>query len=173
MTDKSINIEQVKALNLSASTKIKLIHSSIFINTRKNIGQLSRKSFTGGRYYLVYLCTLVKLNLRRLSPKTRLTQVNLEYPYFVCGKEVLDDHAGIHCDDYHCGYHTSCIHTVNNTYNILSKSNISWICAKSWSLNTTHSNIHDNPINGQQSYYSALSDDQIDPPDSPVYINSS
>ena len=94
MINKSINIEQVKALNLSASTKIKLIHSSIFINTRKNIGQLSRKSFTGGRYYLVYLCTLVKLNLRRLSPKTRLTQVNLEYPCFVCGKEVLDDHAG-------------------------------------------------------------------------------
>jgi hypothetical protein len=35
MIDKSINIEQVKALNLSASTKIKLIHSSIFINPRK------------------------------------------------------------------------------------------------------------------------------------------
>jgi hypothetical protein len=50
-----------------------------------------------------------------------------DYPCFVCGKEVLDDHAGIHCDDYHCGYHTSCINTVNNTYNILSKSNISFI----------------------------------------------
>jgi hypothetical protein len=56
---------------------------------------------------------------------------------------------------------------VNNTYNILSKSNISWICAKCCSLDTTHSNIHDNPINGQQPYYSALFDDQIDPPDSP------
>ena len=81
--------------------------------------------------------------------------VNLDYHCFVCGKEVLDDHAGIHCDDYQCGYHTSCINTVNNTYyntvnntyNILSKSNISWICAKCCSQNTTHSNIHDNPIN--------------------------
>jgi len=106
MIDKSINIEQVKALNLSASTKIKLIHSIIFINTRKNIGQLSRKSFTGGRYYLVYLCTLVILNSADCHPK-RDPQVNLEYPCFVCGKEVLDDHAGIHCDVYHCGYHTS------------------------------------------------------------------
>ena len=108
MIDKSINI----------STQIKLIHSSIFINTRKNIGQLSRKSFTGGRYYLVYLCTLAILNSADCHPK-RDSQVNLEYP---CGKEVLDDHAGIHC-----GYYRSCINTVNNTYNILSKSNISWI----------------------------------------------
>jgi hypothetical protein len=42
-----------------------------------------------------------------------------------------------------------------------------WTCAKYCSLNTTHSNMHDNPINGQQFYCSALSDDQIDPPDSP------
>jgi hypothetical protein len=99
-------------------------------------------------------------------------QVNLDYPCFVCGTEVLDDHAGIHCDDYHCWYHTSCINTVNNTYNILSISNISWTCAKCCSLNTTHSNIHDNPINGQQSYYSTLSDDQIDPPDSPLCVST-
>ena len=31
--------------------------------------------------------------------------VNLDYPCFVCGTEVLDDHAGIHCDDYHCVPH--------------------------------------------------------------------
>jgi hypothetical protein len=37
----------------------------------------------------------------------------------------------------------------------------------------THSNIHDNPINGQQSCYSALSDDQIDPPDSPQCASTS
>ena len=118
---------------------------------------------------MVYSCTLVIMNSADCHPNPD-PHVNLDYP---CGTEVLDDHAGIHCDDYHCGYHTSCINTMNNTYNILSKSNISWICAKSWSLNTTHSNIHDNPINGQQSCYPALSDDQIDPPDSPVYINSS
>jgi DNA-directed RNA polymerase subunit RPC12/RpoP len=94
------------------------------------------------------VCTLVIMNSADCHPKPD-PQVNLDYPCFVCGKEVLDDHAGIHCDDYHCGYHTSCINTVNNTYNILSKSNISWICAKCCSLNTTHSNIHDNPINGQ------------------------
>ena len=116
MIDKSINIEQVKALNLSASTKIKLIHSSIFINTRK-------------KNYLIYLCTLVIMNSADCHPKPD-PQVNLDYPCFVCGKEVLDDHGGIHCDDYHCGYHTSCINTANNTYNILSKSNISWICSK-------------------------------------------
>ena len=128
---------------------------------------------------MVYFCTLVIMNSADCHPKPD-PHVNLDYHCFVCGKEVLDDHAGIHCDDYQCGYHTSCINTVNNTYyntscintvnntyNILSKSNISWICAKCCSLNTTHSNIHDNPINGQQSCYSALSDDQIDPPDSP------
>jgi hypothetical protein len=49
--------------------------------------------------------------------------VNLDYPCFGCGKEVLDDHAGIHCDDYHCGYHTSCINTVNNIDDVLSLNN--------------------------------------------------
>jgi hypothetical protein len=115
---------------------------------------------------LVYLCTLVILNSADYHPYPDL-QANLGYPCFVCGKEVLDDHAGIHCDDYHCGYHTSCINTVNNTYNILSKSNMSWICTKCCSLNTTHINMHDYPINGQQSYYSVLSDDQIHPSDIP------
>jgi len=67
-----------------------------------------------GRYYLVYLCTLVILNSADCHPNPD-PQVSLEYPRFVCGKEVLDDHTGIHCDDYHCGYHTSCINTVNNT----------------------------------------------------------
>ena len=41
------------------------------------------------------------------------------------------------------------------------------IYAKCCSLNTTHSNMHNNPTNGQQFYCPALSDDQIDPPDSP------
>ena len=86
--------------------------------------------------------------------------------WYVCGKEVLDDHAGIQYDDCDCWYHTSCINIGNNTYNILSKSNI-WICAKCCSLNTTHSNMNDNSIIGQQSYYSVLSDDHVDPPAPP------
>jgi len=159
MFDTSINIEEVKALNRSVSTKINIIHSSILINTRKNIGQLSRKSFTGGRYYL---CALVILNSADCHPNPG-PQANIEYPGFVCGKEVLDDHAGIKCDDCDCWYHTSCINMGNNTYNILSKSNIAWICAKWCSLNTTHSNMNDNSIIDQQSYYTVLSDDQVDP----------
>jgi hypothetical protein len=47
-----------------------------------------------------------------------------------------------------------------------------YIYAKCCLLYTKYSNMHDNPINGQQFYCSALSD-RIDPPDSPVYINSS
>jgi len=121
---------------------------------------------------LVYLCTLVILNSADCHPKPD-PQVNLEYPCFVCGKEVLDDHAGIQCDDYHCGYHTSCINMVNNTYNILLKSNISWICAKCCSLNTTHSNMNDNTIIGKQSYYSVLSDDHVDPPAPPQCTSTS
>ena len=44
--------------------------------------------------YLVYLCTLVILNSADCHPNPD-TQANLEYmyPYFVCGKAVLDDHA--------------------------------------------------------------------------------
>ena len=60
MIDKSINIEQVKALNLSASTKIKLIHSSIFINPRKKL-------------FGIFLYTCYN-EFRRLSPKTRPTR---------------------------------------------------------------------------------------------------
>ena len=114
---------------------------------------------------MVYLCTLVILNSVDYHPNPD-PQVNLEYPCFVCGKEVIDDHAGIHCDDYHWVPHKLHQHGEQHIH-ILSKSNISWICAKCCSLNTTHSNMHDYPINGQQSYYSVLSDDQIDPPDTP------
>ena len=115
---------------------------------------------------MVYLCTLVILDSADRYPNPD-PQGSLEYPCFVCGKEVLNDHAGIHCDDYHCWYHRRCINTVNNTYNILSKSNISRICAKCSSLNTTHINMNDNSIIGQQSYYSVLSDDHVDPPAPP------
>ena len=94
-----------------------------------------------------YLQTFLILNSSDCHPKQD-PQINLEYPCSVCGKEVLDDHAAIHCDEYHCGYHRSCIHTVNNTYSILSKSNISKICAKCCLLNTTHSNMNDNSIIG-------------------------
>ena len=164
MNDKSINIEQVKALNLSASTKT--YPPEHIYKHKKNIGKLSRKSFTGGRYYLVYLCTLVILNSTDCHPNPG-SQANIEYPCFVCGKEVLDDHAGIQCDDCDCWYHTSCINIGNNTYIILSKSNISCICAKCCSLNTTHSNMNDNSIIGQQLNYSVLSDDHVDPPAPP------
>ena len=128
MTDKSINIGQAKALNLSASTKT-YPPEHIYKHKTKHWTIVTQVLHRRGRYYLVYLYALVILNSADCHPNPD-PQVSLEYPCFVCGKEVLDDHAGIHCDDYHCWYHISCINTVNNTYNILSKSNISRICAK-------------------------------------------
>jgi hypothetical protein len=117
MTDKSINIEQVKAFNLSASTKT-YPPEHIYKHKTKHWTIVTEVLHRRGRYYLVYLCTLVILNSANCHPNPG-PQVNLEYPCFICGKEVLDDHAGIHCDDYHCWYHIRCINTVNNTYNIL------------------------------------------------------
>lgn len=47
----------------------------------------------------------------------------------------------------------------NETYSFLSKTNISWICAKCSSINTTTSSILENSIIIQPSYYGVLSDE--------------
>lgn len=47
----------------------------------------------------------------------------------------------------------------NETYSLLSKTNISWICAKCSSINTTTSSILEKPIIIQPSYYGVLSDE--------------
>lgn len=89
------------------------------------------------------------------------TKTNIEYPCFVCGNEVLDNEAGIQCEGCDCWYHTTCINMNNETYSLLSNTNISWICAKCSSINTTTSSILEKSIIFQPSYYGVLSDERI------------
>lgn len=109
----------------------------------------------------IYLCALLIAQSSDCHPNPgpNKTNTNTEYPCFVCGNEVLDNEAGIQYDCCDCWYHTTCINMNNETYSLLSKTNISWICAKCSSVNTTTSSILEKSIINQPSYYGVLSDE--------------
>lgn len=138
-----------------------VVHSSIFLYTKQHLNNLSCCKFSGGKFYLIYLCALsiAQSSDCHPNPGPNKTNTNIEYPCFVCGNEVLDNESGIQCDGCDCWYHTTCINMNNETYSLLSKTNISWICAKCSSINTTTSSILENSIIIQPSYYGVLSDE--------------
>ena len=76
--------------------------------------------------YLLYICYILLLQASdiELNPGSNTTT----FPCNICGNEVDWDQKAVACDNCSDWYHTSCMHINSYHYNLLRKSNISWIC---------------------------------------------
>ena len=75
--------------------------------------------------YLLYICYILLLQASdiELNPGPNTTT----FPCNICGNEVDWDQKAVACDNCSDWYHTSCMHINSYHYNVLQKSNISWI----------------------------------------------
>jgi hypothetical protein len=76
--------------------------------------------------YLLYICYILLLQASdiELNPGPNTTT----FPCNICGNKVNWNQKAVACDNCSDWHHTSCMHINSYHYNVLQKSNISWIC---------------------------------------------